>query len=204
MSLVDASAAPYSAEILQLGVEALCTNRDLPLHLSIGQSDSDFTMTETVPCTAINCLGAPTAPRPSQAEGEFAWRLISHLSLNYLSLADTDEGASALRDILKLYGDSNDLQIRKQIDGLKTISCKPITRRVTTSGSLAFARGLEITVLFEEASFEGTGVFLMGAVLARFFAKYVSINSFTETVVRTVERGDIMRWTNRSGLRPIL
>jgi len=204
ISLVDTTAVPYSANILQLGVEALCTNRDLPLHLSIGQSASDFTMAETVPCTAINCLVAPTIPKPSLAEGEYAWRIISHLSLNYLSLADSDEGASALRDILKLYGDNSDPHIRKQIDGVKSTTCQPITRRIGSAGSIAFARGLEITLTLEEAAFEGTGVFLLGAVLTHFFAKYVSINSFTETVVRTVERGDIMRWTSRNGLRPIL
>lgn len=204
ISLVDSTTAPYSADITQLGVEALCTNRDLPLHMAVGQPTSDFTMAKTAPCTSIRCIGAPTSPRPSQAEGEIPWRVISHLSLNYLSLTDDSEGASALRDILKLYSDNNDLQTRKQIEGVKSISCNPITRRLTKKGSIAFARGLEVTVTFEEAAFEGTGVFLLGAVLAEFFAKYVSVNSFTETVVKTRERGEIMRWTMRQGLRPIL
>jgi len=206
ISLVDSTAAPYSTELKQLGVEALCTNRDLPLHMPIGIGKSDFTMEKTAPCTSIRCLGAPTLPKSSHAEGEIAWRIINHLSLNYLSLTDTDEGegASALRDLLRLYSDVGDLQTRKQIDGVKSISCKPITRRIATSGSIAFARGLEVTVTLEEAVFEGTGVFLLGAVLEQFFAKYVSINSFTETVVKSLERGEIMRWKMRDGLRPIL
>ena len=206
ISLVDSTAAPYSTELKQLGVGALCTNRDLPLHMPIGVGKSDFTMEKTAPCTSIRCLGAPTLPKPSHAEGEIAWRIINHLSLNYLSLTDTDKGeaASALRDLLRLYSDLADLQTRKQIDGVKSISCKPITRRIATSGSIAFARGLEVTVTLEEAVFEGTGVFLLGAVLEQFFAKYVSINSFTETVVKSLERGEIMRWKMRDGLRPIL
>jgi type VI secretion system protein ImpG len=206
ISLVDSKAAPYSTELKQLGVEALCTNRDLPLHLPIGLGNTDFTLEKTAPCTSIRCLGAPTLPKPSYAEGEIAWRIINHLSLNYLSLTNTDEreGASALRDLLRLYSDTADLQTRKQIDGVKSISCKPITRRITTSGTIAFARGLEVTVTFEEAAFEGSGIFLLGAVLERFFAKYVSVNSFTETVVKTLERGEIMRWTMRDGLRSIL
>lgn len=206
ISLVDSTTAPYSTDVKQLGVEALCTNRDLPLHMPIGIGRSDFTMDKTAPCTSIRCFGAPTSPKPSHAEGEIAWRIINHLSLNYLSLTDTNdrEGASALRDLLRLYSDAGDLQTRKQIDGVKSVSCKPITRRITTSGSIAFARGLEVTVTLEEASFEGSGVFLLGAVLEQFFAKYVSINSFTETVVKTLERGEIMRWNMRDGLRPIL
>jgi type VI secretion system protein ImpG len=31
----------------------------------------------------------------------------------------------------------------------------------------------------------------------------VSLNSFTETVVKTVDRGEIMRWGARLGQRPI-
>ena len=174
--------------------------------MPIGVGKSDFTMEKTAPCTSIRCLGAPTLPKSSHTEGKIAWRIINHLSLNYLSLTDTNdrEGASALRDLLRLYCDSGDLQTQKQIEGLKSVNCKPITRRITTSGSIAFVRGLEVTVTIEEASFEGLGVFLIGAVLEQFFAKYVSINSFTETVVKTLERGEIMRWKMRNGLRPIL
>ena len=206
ISLVDSHAAPYSADIKQLGIEALCTNRDLPLHMPIGVGDSDFTMEKAAPCTSIRCIGSPTSPRPSRAESELAWRVVNHLSLNYLSLNDTSggEGVSALRDILRLYSDTSDMQTSKQIDGLKSISSRPIMRRITGPGSIAFARGLEVTITLEEAAFEGTGVFLLGAVLEQFFAKYVSINSFTETVVKTLERGEIMRWTMRNGSRPTI
>ena len=206
ISLVDSHAAPYSTDVKQLGIEALCTNRDLPLHMPVGIGASDFTMEKAAPCTSIRCVGSPTSPKPSHTEGEFSWRVINHLSLNYLSLNDTSggKGGSALRDILRLYGDTSDMQIRRQIDGLKSVSSRPVTRRISGSGTIAFARGLEVTVDFEEAAFEGTGVFLLGAVLEQFFAKYVSINSFTETVVKTIERGEIMRWTMRNGLRPIL
>jgi type VI secretion system protein ImpG len=48
------------------------------------------------------------------------------------------------------------------------------------------------------------GVFLLGAVLERFFSKYVSINSFTETALKTVQRGEIARWPARIGRRPLI
>jgi type VI secretion system protein ImpG len=84
------------------------------------------------------------------------------------------------------------------------VTYRPVTRRVALAGPIAFARGLEITVTLDEEAFEGGSAFLLGAVLERFFAKYVSINSFTETVVRTVDRGEIMRWQARVGQRHIL
>ena len=68
----------------------------------------------------------------------------------------------------------------------------------------SFVRGIEVTVTCEEAAFAGIGAFLLGAVLDRFFANYVSINSFAQTVLRTLERGEIVRWPARCGLRPLL
>ena len=78
------------------------------------------------------------------------------------------------------------------------------TRRAPIPGPIAFARGLEVTVSLDEAAFEGVGIFLLGAVLEQFFAKYVSINSFTETVVKSTERGEIIRWPARIGRRQTL
>jgi type VI secretion system protein ImpG len=167
--------------------------------------------------SAIKSLsGQPTAPRPSYAEGDIAWRIISHLSLNYLSLTDSnaETGATALRDLLRLYAGPQDQRLgidssyysslRKQVEGVKTIGTKQIIRRVNKPGPISFARGLEVSVTMDEINFEGTGVFLLGAVLERFFSKYVSINSFTETVVRSIERGEVMRWPARLGLRHTL
>ncbi len=206
LSLVDTSNAPYSSDLKQLGVKTLCTNRDMPLFMPIGLGSSDFNMELSVPCISVKGIVKPTAPKPSYVEGDLAWRAINHMSLNYMSLADTEGGTacSALRDILRLYSDGADPQIGKQIEGVTAIESKTINRRVMSSGAIAFARGLEITVTMDESLFEGTGIFLLGAVLDQFFARYVSINSFTETVIRTVERGEVMRWNMRQGIRPIL
>jgi type VI secretion system protein ImpG len=217
ISLVDAKNAPFRSDLKQLAVAVQCTNRDLPLTVPIGRGPSDFTMEAGAPVTAIKSIsGQPTMPRASYAEGDTAWRIISHLSLNYLSLTDArgDHGAGALRDLLRLYtgpletrgsADSAEFSaIRKQVEGVKNIGTKQIIRRVNKPGPISFARGLEVTVTFDEINFEGTGIFLLGAVLERFFAKYVSINSFTETVVRTIERGEVMRWPARLGLRHTL
>jgi type VI secretion system protein ImpG len=206
LSLVDAKAAPYKSDLRQLGVDTLCTNRDLPTQMAVGRGKTDFSIDVSAPVEEIRCVAGPVAPKASHVEGEIAWRAISHLALNYLSLIDTDEqqGASALRDLLSLYGDAADPAIRKQIEGVKSVKFRPITRRVGVAGPIAFARGLEISVTFAEDAFEGSSAFLLGAVLERFFAKYVSINSFTETVVKTVSRGQIMRWQARVGQRHVL
>ncbi|HEV2045225.1 MAG TPA: type VI secretion system baseplate subunit TssF, partial [Chthoniobacterales bacterium] len=66
------------------------------------------------------------------------------------------------------------------------------------------ARGIEIILTLDDKAFEGSGAFLLGAVLDRFFCEYAAFNNFTQLVVRTSERGEIMRWPARIGVgRPL-
>ena len=207
IALVDADEGPYRSSMKQLAISTLCTNRDLPLLMPLGTGKTDFTLESGAPVEAVRCVAGPTKPRPSFAEGDPTWRLISHLSLNYLSLLDTDkeQGAAALRELLLLYGDISAAFTRKQIEeGLRSVESVAVTRRAPVPGPIAFARGLEITVTLDELAFEGSGIFLLGAVLEQFFAKYVSINAFTETVIKSLERGEVMRWPVRIGQRHIL
>ncbi|MGC9983792.1 MAG: type VI secretion system baseplate subunit TssF [Polyangia bacterium] len=206
LALVDPDEAPFPSRLKQLAVAVTCTNRDLPLHLPLGQGSSDFSLETGAPVAAVRCVAGPTPPRASCAHGDPTWRLISHLSLNYLSLTDAADGggASALRELLALYGDSGDAVIRRQIEGVRSVASQPVTRRLPLPGPAAFARGTEVTLTCDETAFEGMGVFLLGAVLERFFSKYTSINSFTETALHTVQRGEIARWPARLGRRPLL
>lgn len=206
VSLVDARNAPYRSAVEQLSVKTLCTNRHLPLQMVLGAGRTDFSLQVHAPVQSIRCVSGPTPPRAPLAGGARSWRVISHLSLNYFSLFDSPaaEGALALRDLLKLYIDPADLFVKKQIEGLRSIEAKSIIRRVETSGPIGFARGVEISVLFDDSAFEGSGVFLLGSVLEQFFARYVSLNSFTETVVETQQRGKIIQWPTQTGRRQLI
>ena len=206
ISLVDAAQAPYSAGLRQLGLDLLCTNRDLPLAMPVGRQHTDFTLAVSAPVAAVTCLVGPTAPRPCRGDGEYAWRFISHLGLNYLSLVESDPlgGAAGLRALLRLYLPSDDSVAARQLDGLIGIASRPVVRRIPGPGPISAGRGLELTLTIDEAPFGGAGGILLATVLDRFFAKYVSINAFTETVLRTPERGEVMRWPIRTGRRPVL
>jgi type VI secretion system protein ImpG len=206
LSLVDPGSPPYADDLRQLSVETLCTNRDLPLRMSVGQGKTDFRLEVAAPVVDVKCLAGPTPPKTSRAHGEFSWRLISHLSLNHLSLVNRggSGGAARLSQLLGLYGDTASPDVQKQIDGLVDAVSRPVTRRVATEGPVSFARGLEVALTFDESCFEGTGVFLLGEVLARFLSRYTSVNSFVETVISTSRRGEIMRWPPQVGQRHTL
>ena len=205
VNLSDAAGAPWSAELRQLAVTGLCTNRDLPLSMPVGAGKTDFAVESGAPIQAVRVCAGPTQPRPSHAHGDTAWRLIDHLSLNYLSIADTDggKGAAGLRELLALYGDLASANVRKQVEGIRQVSSRPIVRRLPGVRPVTYGRGLEITVECDEAAFEGSGAFLLGAVLERFFARYCTVNGFTETVLRS-DRGELMRWPATIGRRPAL
>ena len=206
ISLVGGGAAPLAHSLRQLGLDLLCTNRDLPISMPTGKQHTDFTITVSAPLTATRCIAGPTTPRPCRGDGEYAWRFISHLGLNYLSLTDTSttHGAAALREMLRLYVPSATSPMARQLEGLLSVASRPVVRRIPGSGPVAVGRGLEVTLLMDESAFGGTSGILLAAVLDQFFAKYVSINAFTETVLRSAERGEVMRWPMQIGQRPIL
>jgi type VI secretion system protein ImpG len=128
------------------------------------------------------------------------------LSLNHLGLVQRGAGQNgqALKEMLTLFADLSESATERRIRGIRSVDSRPIVRRLRQRTGTGAARGIEITVVFDEKSFEGSGPFLMGAVLDRFFAEYASMNHFTQTVIRTVERGEIMRWPPRVGARRLL
>jgi type VI secretion system protein ImpG len=205
LSLVDSQEAPFSSTLRQLAAQTLCTNRDLPLNIPISKTATDFTLESAAPVESVRCVAGLSRPRPSFAHGDASWRLVSHLSLNYLSIVDTPgEGAAALREMLGLYADPNDTVAHRQIEGVRAVASKAIIGRVPLAGPMAYGRGTEVTLSLEDAAFQGSNIFMLAAVLEEFFARFASINSFTRTVLRSTERGEVTRWPTRLGNRPAL
>lgn len=206
ISLVDGDEGPFAPDLKQLSIETLCTNRDLPLLMPVGTGRTDFHLESGAPVESARCLAGPTPPRPSHPQGELSWRLISQLSLNYLSITDGGNGggAAALRELLALYADLTDPALKRQIEGVVSVSSTPAIHRLPLPGPIAFARGLRIDLTCDESAFEGVGVMRLAAVLERFFTRYVSINTTAETSLRSTQRGEIRRWRARIGLRPVL
>ena len=206
LSLVDSAQAPFSGNLRQLAVQTLCTNRDLVLQMPLGLGPSDFSLDIAAPVVNVRAVAGPSRPNAPLADGAVAWRAISHLSLNYLSLVNTSpqEGAAALRDLLELYAPSADAGARRQMEGIRTVGIAPVVRRLRGPGPLAFGRGLEVTLGVDDLAFEGGSAYQLGAVLHHYLTRHVSINSFVETVLRSDGRGEVNRWEPRWGERPTL
>lgn len=206
VSLVDAHEAPYPDSAKQLGAEVLAINRDLPLLLPVA-AQNPLSLDASAPVSRIAIVRGPTRPRPGIPEGDAAWRLIHHLSLNYLSLMDDPqdghEGGATLRELLALYADASDPGMRKQIDAVQAVTSKPVIRRLPIPGPIAFGRGIDINVRIDESRLAGSGSFLFGAVLERFFAQHAAINAFTRTRLVSDSCAEVHQWPERIGRKTL-
>ncbi|MDR0702306.1 MAG: type VI secretion system baseplate subunit TssF [Azoarcus sp.] len=203
LSLVDAREAPWPQHLDQLGMSMLLTNRDLPLLIPANNA-RDLSVESEMPMSWGRILRGPSRPHFSVAEREMTWRLISHLSLNYLALRDMDpkSGAVALRSLLELYAVLGDPAVAQHGQSILKVKASGVTRRLPGSGPLVFGRGVGIEITVDEVLFEGSSPFLFGCVLEQFLARHVSMNMFCELSLHSATRGAVASWPPRFGGRP--
>jgi type VI secretion system protein ImpG len=203
-----------------------CCNRDLPSKLRENLDSWALRPVGMVVPAGIEVIRAPTPTlRPMQKRVDVVgrdeairkmnyWRIVSHLTLNHLSFVDTDpdRGREALAEYLALYDFSDDQhpdlrevarQVREGILGVdagRDVAFVP-GESETVGG---YARGLEVRLELDEEKYVGIGSYLFAAVLERFFAMAVSMNSFTRLSYRTRQRGPIRKWSARAGEKVLL
>lgn len=208
LSLVDLSGEPARLDTAAITVKCTCTNGSLPSKLPLSaQNESqresseagDFNLEGFSAVKKVFALRRPTPMcRPPLGKATL-WQLISHLSLNYLSLVD--QGKQGLQEILRLYNFSDSLHLRNQINSITDIQSRRHYALVTSDeGGASFARGTRVEIEFDEVQFAGEGVFLFCSALERFLGHYVSMNSFSQLTAASKQRKEAIReWRPRSG-----
>jgi type VI secretion system protein ImpG len=183
-----------------LSVELTCTNQNLPLELALG--DICRASEGTPEFLRFRNISAVTPNYAPPLHHDFLWKLISNMSLNYLSLANVE----ALKVILETYDlprhyDQHAAKVsRRLLNGLKAIQHKPVDR---------LYRGLPVRGVRTELSMDSDGylgegdLFLFASILNEFFSLYASLNSYHELVVKSTN-GELYQWTPRMGQKPLL
>jgi type VI secretion system protein ImpG len=203
LSLVDLSFQSVHPKIDSVTVKTLCTNRDLPSRLPFGNDNGDFELELSGPIKRIIALRKPTSTMRPPIGTNLYWRLISHLSLNYLSLIEG--GKEALQQILTLYNFTGTPYAERMISGITSVSSKRKFARLVSDEGIAFARGFEVQIEFDEEQFVGGGVYLFASVLERFLSNYASLNSFTQLNAKTLQRKEALRqWPPRAGQKILI
>lgn len=183
-----------------LSIELTCTNQNLPRRLGLGAINQ--TCAQTPEFLKFRNITPVTSSYAPPLNRDFLWKLISNMSLNYLSLANVD----ALKVILETYDlpryyDQHQAKVSKRLlDGLKAIRHEHVDR---LHRGLPM-RGLRTELTMDPQSYIGEGdMFVFASVLNEFFALYASLNSYHELRVNSTQ-GEVYQWTPRMGLQPLL
>jgi len=196
LSMVNLQFRPTDPPTDLLNLRVTCTNRDLPAKLPITGAEGEFEVASG-PLLVVRCRFRPTETLRPAARRGLQWRLISHLSLNGMSIVS---GPEAIQEILKLYDFSEDPVVARQIAGITGVQSKNRVARVTSENGIVMCLGTQVEMEFDEEQFVGTSAFLMASVLERFLALYSALNSFTQLTATTKQRKGILKqWPPRSG-----
>lgn len=213
VSLVNRNGEPYDGTddthnadggpIRYLSLDTWLTNRDLP-RLVPRDGKNDLTVRESAPITSIGLIHEPSVPQPPYARGGKEWELVGQLSLDALTLGAREPSSDGLGKLLRLFLSADATRQRQQIESLASVKTQPVTRKLRGKGELVFGRGIECVLTVDERGFSGRSPYLLGLVLEHYLARHVSAHSFTQTELRSVQRGRVARWPVRSGTRGVL
>ncbi|GAA5179126.1 type VI secretion system baseplate subunit TssF [Niveibacterium umoris] len=190
IALVDAGEDLADVRTETLSIQVTATNRDLPSQLPYGLPEGDLFIEGGSIARRISFLRRPTPTHRFRTEEEGLWRLISHLALNRLSLAES--GVDALKETFGLYNANRAASNQRVIDGLKSVDHRPSSAMLPGDPFPAFVRGIDIEIGVDEQAFVGVGLSLFVAVLEHFFSLYVHLNSFTRLRVRSTRSGEVL------------
>jgi len=186
LSFVDREFRPSAPASGVVFGHILCTNRHLAHNLP---ERSPLTIDIAgLPLRRVELIHQPTPQIDPPLSGSIRWRVISHLSLNYLSLTNPETALGALQEILRLYNVGNTTYLDRQIEGITALTVRPIVRRVGDTRAFGYLRGKEITLTLDEELFAGSSALLLARVLREFYRLHEQINSFTLFAVNGVRR----------------
>ncbi len=182
-------------------IEMTCSNGSYTAKLKAG--DINRKTSSTSELVDFSNVIAPSDSQQAPTGQAILWRLLSHLSINYLTLADADN----LKSLLELYifsasGSSRqEAANRKRIDGISDVSVTPCDRLV---GGISM-RGQAIQVTVDARHFTSNGdMYLFGMLLDRLMASFASLNCFTEFSLLDSSTDEVFQWPIRIGDRLLI
>jgi type VI secretion system protein ImpG len=201
LSFVTAGDSGIMPSTETVAADLTCSNRNLPEKLRPG--DITVATSQSPSFAAFENISRVTPSVSPPLEGRLLWRLISHQSLNFLSLANIE----SLRGILGLYNfhalvdrqaaRANELRLA----GITSVTARP--DEILRHGSTY--RGIAVSLDLHEDHFAGEGeMFLFASILNRFLNLYVTMNAFTSLRVKGTQQGGVYEWPPMLGQHTLL
>ncbi|HEY3245613.1 MAG TPA: type VI secretion system baseplate subunit TssF [Phycisphaerae bacterium] len=196
ISFVIGSGTQGLPEEETISIDLTCTNRSLPAELRAG--DITEPTDRSPPGMRFRNISKPTATISPPLGKALHWRLISHMSLNYVSLVD----AQHLKELLRVYDFQTEhdaqraLAHQRMLDGILSVRTS-FRERMVRGAPL---RGAAVEVELNEDHFAGEGdAYLFATVLDRFCGLYVTVNGYSQLTVRLARSGQLYRFAPRWG-----
>jgi type VI secretion system protein ImpG len=181
-----------------LKAKLTCSNGALADKLHVG--DISVATSNTPELANFYNITSPTVSRRIPLDGDLLWKLISNLSLNYLSITNAD----TLKSILRQYiapdskAKSQRLTNEKRIDSIANVSVNKGERLFNN----AFIHGQNITLTIKPEHFSSPGdKHLFCSVLDKFFASCSAINVYSEFSMEDFFSGEVSTWPAQLGTR---
>jgi len=190
IGLVDLQFNPARPQTDTLSIDVRATNRDLPHQMSIGQPGGDLFAEGGGPWREIRLLRRPTLTQRFEADHGALWRLISHLSLNHLTLSAS--GLDGLKEVLRLYDLPRSPHNERLIDGLVAVDYRLAQACLPGKPFATFVRGTEVRLTVNEQAFVGGGLHLFAQVLDRFLGLYAHLNTFVQLKLVSQRSGEVL------------
>jgi type VI secretion system protein ImpG len=184
-----------------ISIVLTCSNGKLPENLQPG--DISKPTGNTPELVSFSNISPVSTSYPPPLDDKLLWYLLSYLSINYLSLADSENLKSVLKSCMVSGGRDKAKEIAnaKKISSIKNVIINP--KEFLIKGSLY--RGKSILMKIDTGSFASHGdMYIFGSVLDYFLGSYASMNTVTELVFLDEKSGDKIKWPTRLGTRPLL
>ena len=195
----------FDSNIEHLAVETWCTNRDLPLML-IRSTQSDFLIDNTLPIRAAHIIANVTRPIEAVNEDQTLWSLLNQVNLSYLSLTEQSDNNSTLllKELLLAFPHLNNKYYQTEVSSIKNLTVESTTKVVRHKGAGCLMRGISVVITFDESLLGGVHPYLFGSVLRHYLQRSISINSYVEVTIETIQQGKLIKWSGLKGEKALL
>ncbi len=205
LTLTDTAGAVVADADHVASIDLTCTNRNLAAALPFGGGRPKLTLSTAASLVSgAELITAPSPTlRPQRGAGAL-WRLISHLSLGQISIAEPALALSLVKELLVLHEYQPSTASRILRERLKTLTTTVSSARAPAGGHIAFISGIDVIAEFEDRRLSGSGAFLLGALLDRLFAAMAAINAFSRLRLTLAGDREIwQQWPARTGTRTL-
>lgn len=200
IALYDGNLLPGRPVDQTISVRGLCSNRNLPESLRVGDR---LKLIGAGAMLDSQVISNATLFKSARLDGQTMVSLLSQLHLNHRQLMDEGTRQRALdnfRRLLHMYSDPLLASHRSQIDGIVDMKATPAVRRTGKDHWRGHYRGTCLTLVVEESSFDGANPLLLGEVLSHFLGLYTTMNHFVQLQMMSYQREGIWKqWLPRIG-----